>query len=64
MSAKKRDSQKVGWTGPIMHARPPSLTTRYASLRPASTAWPSSSRCSGFRADKLQTLHLVGLLMQ
>lgn len=29
-SAKKRDSQNVGCTGPITHARPPGFVTRYA----------------------------------
>lgn len=33
-SAKKRDNQKVGYTGPIKHAFPPSFNTRYASLIP------------------------------
>jgi hypothetical protein len=40
-SAKKRESQKVGCTGPIMHATPPSLTTRYASQMPR---WGSAGR--------------------
>ena len=34
-SAKKLDSQKVGCTGPIMHANPPFFSTRYASLHGA-----------------------------
>lgn len=33
-SAKKRDNQNVGYTGPIMHAFPPSFRTLYASLMP------------------------------
>ena len=33
-SAKKRDSQKVGCTGPMRQARPPGLVTLYASLMP------------------------------
>ena len=34
MSAKKRDSQKVGYTGPITQAVPPNFRTLYASLIP------------------------------
>lgn len=34
ISAKKRDSQKVGYTGPMIQANPPSFSTRYASLMP------------------------------
>ncbi|MFS7930708.1 hypothetical protein Hanom_Chr04g00347481 [Helianthus anomalus] len=33
-SAKKRDNQYVGYTGPITHAFPPIFRTRYASLMP------------------------------
>lgn len=34
ISAKKRDSQKVGYTGPIIQAFPPIFSTLYASLMP------------------------------
>lgn len=34
ISAKKRDSQKVGYTGPITQAFPPIFSTLYASLMP------------------------------
>lgn len=34
MSAKKRDSQKVGYTGPIRQAFPPIFSTLYASFIP------------------------------
>jgi hypothetical protein len=33
-SAKKRDNQNVGYTGPIKQALPPSFKTLYASLMP------------------------------
>lgn len=34
ISAKKRDNQYVGYTGPIKHAFPPIFRTLYASLMP------------------------------
>lgn len=34
MSAKNLDNQKVGYTGPMIHALPPIFSTLYASLMP------------------------------
>ena len=60
MSAKKRDNQYVGYTGPIKHAFPPIFRTRYASLMPrCGSGQYSMLQQNMHRTRKSKILHKV-----